>query len=149
MYAKRRAVSVIISNMIIIFIISITGSYLFTYSTEYFQNENSRYIGESELQKGQYQEQFKITNIWDHQNFLNITVYNYGKADIHIVDVYFNGIRVNDFIFGRSDEVLTNSLHKVGFFSPINLVTGGVYEVKIVSKRGMSSSSFWESNFTT
>jgi archaellum component FlaF (FlaF/FlaG flagellin family) len=148
MIGKRRAVSNIVSTVIILLIVSVTGGYLYTYSTEYFQKENNRFMDENQLRIDQKKELFKIVNIWDKNDFLNLTIYNYGDIEVTISDVYVDGIRVNKYMFGRYIEIYFNQLHEIGFYSPIELSENQVYEIKVVTTRGIMNHDYWVSNYT-
>ena len=86
MIVKRRGVSEIISTIIIILIVSIAGSLLFTYSSGLFQGQQDKALKENKLSTDQVQERYKLTTVWwnGNDNLLNITVYNYGTLDIEI-----------------------------------------------------------------
>ena len=129
MYAKRRGVSDIISTVMVLLIISVAGGTLYAYSIDFFQRDSNQYLIKTELEINQNKEQFKIIDIWDNEDFLNLTIYNHGSIDITISDVYFDGIRVKLFLFGRGEEITSESLHKIG-------------------SRGEKSIDYWKSNHT-
>ena len=146
MIVKRRGVSEIISTVIIILIVSVAGSLLFTYSSGQFQEQQSRAISENKLSTDQAQERFRITAIWWNGNddLLNITVYNYGVLDIEISDIYIDGIRVQTYFYGRNELIQTEKYLRVAFTSPITIVTGDVYSINIVSSNGVKKVGNWE-----
>ena len=131
-----------IGNLITGIMISIVGAITYHYIKEIYRTEKT------ELEIDQNKEQFKIIDIWDKEELLNLTIYNHGIIDVTISDVYFDGIRVNLFLFGRGEEITSDSLHKIGFIVPINLVEGKIYEVRIISSRGEKSIDYWKSNHT-
>lgn len=142
---NRRGISEIISTIILIMIVSIAGTYLFAYSTNYIQTENDQYLADNELDVGQTQERFTVSSVWwgGADNFLNITVYNFGQNDIEISDVYVNGIRVSSYSYGRNTLILTEKLLQVGFTSPVAIISGSEYKITVVSSRGVTEVIFW------
>ena len=146
MIVKRRGVSEIISTIIIILIVSVAGSLLFTYSLELFQKQQDKALLENRLSTNQIQERFKFIAVWWNGNddLLNITVYNYGTLDVEISDIYIDGVRVQTFFFGRNEVILTENYLKVAFTSPVTLVVGKTYSFKIVSSNGVKKVANWE-----
>lgn len=146
MIVKRRGVSEIISTIIIILIVSVAGSLLFTYSSVQFQGQQDRAIRENKLSADQAQERFRFTAVWWNGNddLLNITVYNYGKLDIDISDIYINGERVQTYFFGRNELILTETYLRVAFTSPVSIVAGETYSINIVSSNGVKKVGNWE-----
>jgi len=143
---KRRGVSEIISTIIIILIVSVAGTYLFSYSMDLFQEYNDDYFRETELVIGQTRERFNVPAIWWDQssNLLNITVYNFGEIDLSLSDVYINGIRVTSYSSGRDTKILTGSLHQVVFSSPVGISDGEEYRIRVVSNRGVVRVFDWK-----
>ncbi len=146
MIVKRRGVSEIISTIIIILIVSVAGSLLFTYSSEVFQRQQDRAIRENKLSVDQAQELFRFTAVWwdGNDDLLNITVYNYGMLDIDISDIYIDGVRVQTYFFGRNELILTEKYLRVAFTSPVTIVAGETYSINIVSSNGVKKVGNWE-----
>ncbi|MCW4012951.1 MAG: hypothetical protein NWF07_08160 [Candidatus Bathyarchaeota archaeon] len=142
---KRRGISEIISTIIIIMIVSIAGTYLFAYSTTYIQTQNDQYLTNNELDIGQTQERFSVSSVWwsGTDNFLNITVYNFGQNDIEVSDVYVDGIRVSSYSHGKDTLILTKKLLQVGFTSPVAIISGSEYKITVVSSRGVTEVIYW------
>ena len=143
---KRRGVSEIIATIILIMIVSIAGTLLFAYSSNYIQDLNDQYQRNNQITIGTAQERFTVTTVWwsGLDDFLNITVYNYGQNDIQITDVYVDGVQVSTYSFGRDTLILTEKLLQIGFTSPVAIVEGVEYRITIVSKRGVSEIVYWE-----
>jgi len=143
---KRRGVSEIIATIILIMIVSIAGTLLFAYSTNYIQDLNDQYQENNEITSGTAQERFTVTTVWwsGADDFLNITVYNFGQNDISITDVYIDGVQVSAYAFGRDTLILTEKLLQLGFTSPVAIIDGIAYKITIVSERGVSEIIYWE-----
>ena len=143
---KRRGVSEIISTIIIILIVSVAGSLLFTYSSVLFQRQQGTAIRENKLYTVQAQELFRFTAVWWNGNddLLNVTVYNYGKLDIDISDIYIDGVRVEVYFFGRGELILTEKYLRVAFTSPVTIVAGETYRINVVSSNGVKKVENWE-----
>ena len=146
MFVKRRGVSEIISTIIIILIVSVAGSLLFTYSSVLFQRQQGTAIRENRLSTVQAQELFRFSAVWWNGNddLLNVTVYNYGKLDIDISDIYIDGVRVEAYFFGRGELILTEKYLRVAFTSPVTLVAGETYSINMVSSNGVKKVGDWE-----
>jgi archaellum component FlaF (FlaF/FlaG flagellin family) len=146
MIVKRRGVSEIISTIIIILIVSIAGSLLFTYSSGLFQGQQDKALKENKLSTDQVQERYKLTTVWwnGNDNLLNITVYNYGTLDIEISDIYINGVRVQIYFFGRNEVIISEKYLRVAFASPVSIVYGETYSFNIVSSNGVKKIANWE-----
>jgi flagellin-like protein len=143
---KRRGVSEIIATIILIMIVSIAGTLLFAYSSTYIQNLNDQYQENNDLTIGTAQERFTITTVWwsGSDDFLNITVYNFGQNDIKITDIYIDGVQVSTYAFGRDTLILTEKILQLGVTSPVTITDGAEYRVTIVSERGVSEIVYWE-----
>jgi len=143
---KRRGVSEIISTIILILIVSVAGSLLFTYSSVLFQRQQGTAIRENKLSTVQALELFRFSAVWWNGNddLLNVTVYNYGKLDIAISDIYINGVRVEAYFFGRGELILTEKYLRVAFTSPVTIVAGETYSINIVSSNGVKKVGDWE-----
>jgi len=146
MFVKRRGVSEIISTIIIILIVSVAGSLLFTYSSVLFQRQQDTAIRENKLSTVQAQELFRFSAVWWNGNddLLNVTVYNYGKLDIDISDIYIDGVRVQTYFFGRNELILTEKYLRVVFTSPVTIVAGETYSINVVSSNGVKKVGDWE-----
>ena len=146
MFVKRRGVSEIISTIIIILIVSVAGSLLFTYSSVLFQRQQDTAIRENKLSTVQAQELFRFSAVWWNGNddLLNVTVYNYGKLDIDISDIYIDGVRVEAYFFGRGELILTEKYLRVAFTSPVTIVAGETYSINVVSSNGVKKVGDWE-----
>ena len=143
---KRRGVSEIIATIILIMIVSIAGTLLFAYSSNYIQDLNDQHQENNELTIGTAQERFTISTVWwsGADDFLNITVYNYGQNDIKITDIYIDGVQVSTYAFGRDTLILTEKILQLGFTSPVTITDGAEYKITIVSERGVSKIVYWE-----
>jgi archaellum component FlaF (FlaF/FlaG flagellin family) len=146
MFMKRRGVSEIISTIIIILIVSVSGSLLFAYSSGFFQEQQDSILRESELSVSQAEERVKVSTIlWNGvDDDLNIAVYNYGKGDLAINDIYVNGVRVQIYTSGRHEVILTNKIKRIIFTSPVTITLGESYTINIVTSNGVSKIDNWE-----
>jgi len=146
MFIKRRGVSEIISTIIIILIVSVSGSLLFVYSSGFFQEQQDSILRENELSVNQAEERFRISTVlWNGvDDDLNIAVYSYGKADLAINDIYIDGVRVQTYTSGRNDVIRTDKIKRIIFTSPVTITLGESYTINIVSSNGVSEIDNWE-----
>ena len=145
MHTKRRGVSEIISTIMIILIVSVAGSYLFVYATGLFQKQQDDFIQTKEQSTIKAKERFKVTAIWwgGSNNLLNISVYNYGVNDIEINEIYIDGIRVKQFVFGRNSPLRTEDILQIAFDSPVSIVSGRQYTIVLVTSNGVPKTIEW------
>ena len=146
MIVNRRGISELISTIIIILVVCIAGSLLFTYSSVLFQRQQDKALSENSLSTNQAQERFKIIAVWWNGNddLLNITIYNYGTLDLEISDIYIDGVRVQTYFFGRNELILSEKYLRIAFTSPITPVVGETYSFNIVSSNGVKKVANWE-----
>lgn len=146
MFLKRRGVSEIISTIILILIVSVSGSLLFVYSSGYFQEQQDTILRENELSVNQAEERFRITAVlWNGvDDALDIAVYNYGQADLAITDIYVDGVRVQTYTSGRNEIILTEKIKRIIFTSPVTITLGESYTINIVSTNGVTNIDNWE-----
>ena len=78
------------------------------------------------------------------RGLLKLTVLNYGKLDIKIVDIYVNGERATVFHSGRGEEIYTSRWKRISFNSPVPISADTLYEIVVVSQRGVSIVQSWE-----
>ena len=95
--------------------------------------------GEVRLASDKAHERLRVINMWweGSGNDLNLTVLNYGKYDIKIVDVYINGERVNTYHSGRYEKMTISDLGLISFTSPIPISSETLYDIVIVTERGV------------
>lgn len=141
MLKRSRAVSEVIANLVIILIVSVLGTFLCSYTlTETGLHQNAL-IGDVRMVYERAQERFRVVAcIWDG-NLLNLTVLNYGKLDIEIVDIYVNCDRVT---LPSSREVCTSDIERISITYP-SINPDVLYEIVVVSKRGVSHVYHWKS----
>jgi flagellin-like protein len=139
---KRRGLSPIFSNILLILIIVLGMSFAFAYLTGYV----------SDFQQGQgsaIMELIVVEDVWFRNTtniHINITLYNYGQVDVTVVSVYLDGLQA-DFT-GDSAGVLNLSPEEhdsIHVYPPRPLDKSTGYKIKIVTERG----SAFEGQYTT
>ncbi len=146
MLMKRRGVSEIISTIILILIVSVSGSLLFAYSADFIQGQQDSIITENERTIDQAEERFRIAAVfWSGSgDVLDIAVYNYGLDDMEITDIYVDGIRVQTYTSGRNEIIYTEKIKRIVFTSPVTITLGEGYTINIVSSNGVTQIDNWE-----
>jgi len=142
-----RAVSEVIASLILLLIVSVLGTFLYSYTLTATELQQNTLEGEVQREGERAQERFKVISVWwsGSGDLLNLTVLNYGRLDIEIVDVYVNGEGVTDYHSGRNEEIFTLKWRRISFISPEPISDGSIYEIVIVSERGVSHVHSWES----
>ena len=145
MLGRSRAVSEVIASLILLLIVSVLGTFLYTYTLTATGLQQSALQGEVLREAERAQERFRVIAVWwSGADLLNLTVLNYGRIDIKIVDVYVNGERVASYQAGRGEEIYTSRWGRISFTLPVPIVDGGLYEIVVVSERGVSRAYSWE-----
>jgi hypothetical protein len=92
-------------------------------------------------------ERIKLLSVeWSGTNdVLNISLLNFGKTELKIADVYVNGIRVNTYYYGQSESIQTGEVERISFTSPVTMSQDNLYQLILVSERGVSYVQSWES----
>ncbi len=140
MIKRSRAVSEVIASLIMLLIVSVLGTYLYSYSLTETGVQQNNLEGDIQTEAGRAQERFKVIACIYEGNLLNLTVLNYGRLDIKIVDIYLDSNRV---ALSPGKEIYTSDLGLISFTYP-GLVPDVLYEIVIVSERGVSHVYSWK-----
>jgi len=147
-FRDKRGVSEIVASLIILLIVSVAGSVLYAYSLSAFNSSGSSFLLQNNEREERAREQLLITTVWWNvsNDYLNITILNYGKIELVIDAVYIDGGQVlaSAFTDGKGETVATQSLVSVKFTSPVSIVDGQNYEIVAVSERGSRYVVYWE-----
>jgi flagellin-like protein len=144
-FHDKRGVSEVVASLIMLLIVSIMGTTLYSYSMSTFSLSWSSYQIQTIDREEQAQERFSIIAIWwDGGNQLNLTILNYGKIEFAIDSVYIHGKAVTAFISGRGKTVTHGNIISVKFNLPIIIQDGQSYEIIAVSKRGSKDVVNWK-----
>jgi archaellum component FlaF (FlaF/FlaG flagellin family) len=144
----KRGVSEVIGSLIIILIVSVTGAGLYTYSLNAFNSSRSSFLLQTSEREERVLERLLITTVWWNvtNDYLNVTVLNYGKIELAIDAVYIDGRQVpaSTYTNGKGETVAVSSLVSVKFTSPISIIAGYTYEISAVSERGSRDVFYWK-----
>lgn len=142
---RRRGVSEIIASLLVLMIVSVLGTVLYTYSLNISQLQQDKLIRDTSLSTGKAKERFQVIGVWYRQSndIMNLTVLNYGKQELFVSDVYIDGVRVSNHISGFDVEIFTESIGQIVFITPISLGSGVQHEIEIVSVKGVSLLHLW------
>jgi len=147
MFERDRGVSEVIASLILLLIISVLGTFLYSYTLTVTGLQQSALQGEVQMEIERAQERFRVIAVgWSGSgDLLNLTILNYGKLDIKIVDIYINGERVTSYHAGRRETIYTSRWGKISLTSPVPISPDTLYEIVMVSERGVSHVHSWES----
>jgi hypothetical protein len=140
----KRGVSEVVGGLIIILVVSIAGTALYSYSTDAFSSSWSSFLLRTTRREEQAQERFSIIAVWwDGVDQLNLTVLNYGKIELAIDAVYVDGRRasINE---GRGTTSVGSAKTQVKLTSPVPIQYGQTYEIVAVSERGSRDAVLWK-----
>ncbi len=121
-------------------IISALGTFLYNFTLTSVGYQQNILLEEFQSATDKAQERLRVTAIlWgDSSDTLNLTVLNYGKFDIKILDIYVNGKRVTSYLDGLGETIAILKLGRISFISPLPVTPETLYEIVIVSERGVS-----------
>lgn len=143
---RGRGVSEIIASLMLLLIVTVLGTFLYSYTLTSTGLQQSYLRSQVELESERAEERFRVVSVlWLGDDKLNVTILNYGLIDVTIADVYVNGVRVSTYHGGRGEEIYTSELGWICFESPIPIEEGSSYEITIVSERGVTYAYLWES----
>ena len=144
---RHRAVSEVISSLIILLVVSVSGTFLYSNALTMMGSQENYLRRDLRIEMGKAQERIRIVSALGSVSLdlVNITFLNYGKLDVKIIDIYVEGVRVTSYISGRGNEVLTLDLGTVSFASPVPFVGDANYDLVIVSERGVTYAYSWRS----
>jgi hypothetical protein len=93
----------------------------------------------------QSNERYKIVYVdWNGINdVLNISILNYGDVDVKIVDIYVNGNRINSYLEVFPKDISILKICNISFNSSTGINQNDLYDIVIVSQRGISYEYLW------
>lgn len=140
MLNRWRGISEIIGSLMILLIISALGTILYNYSLDAMNYQKN--VLESDIKIALDKAQVRIKVISTQSNYsaniLNLTILNYGVCSVTIDDVYINNTRVQTYLDGQDTTILPMDLGHINFVSPIPIIQGALYDIVIVSLRGVT-----------
>jgi len=142
---RRRGVSEIIASLLILMIVSVLGTVLYTYSLNISQLQQDKLIRDTTLSTGKAQERFQVIGVWYRQSneIMNLTVLNYGKQELFVSEVYIDGVRVSNHISGFNVEIFSEEIGQIVFVTPSSLSSGIQHEIEIASVKGVTLLHLW------
>ncbi len=147
-FRNKRGVSEIVASLIILLIVTVFGAGLYAYSLNAFSSSGSSFLLQTSGREERARERLLITTVWWNvsNDYLNITILNYGKIELAIDAVYIDGTQVSASAFtdGRGTTVTAENLVSVKLTSPVSIVDGETYEIIAVSERGSRDVVYWE-----
>jgi len=137
----NRAVSEVIASLVLLLIVSILGTTLYSYTLTELGTKQNVLQMEIQMETERVRERFTVIAVWwgDGENLLNMTILNYGIIDIKIADIYVNGERTTEFHTGRNKVIYTTTWRRISFISPVPIYEDTLYEIVVVSERGVSN----------
>ena len=140
----NRAVSEVIASLVILLIVSVAGTALYSYSMDMFNSYWFSFGLQTQGREEQVLEKIAIIAVWwDRGNILNLTILNYGKIELSIDTIYINGNKAS-ISQGRGIVVVIGGKINVKINSPISILDGQTYRVVAVSQRGTSDELLWK-----
>jgi len=132
----------------IVLIVSVAGAGLYAYSLNAFSSSWSSYALQASGRDERARERLLITTVWWNvtNDYMNVTVLNYGKTELAIDAVYIDGTQVpaSAYTHGKGQTIATKTLVHVKFTSPVSIVDDQTYKITAVSERGSSDVVYWK-----
>jgi archaellum component FlaF (FlaF/FlaG flagellin family) len=147
MLKRGRAVSEVVASLVILLVVSILGTSLYSFSMNVMRSEQENFFMQSRAEALRAQERLKVVYVgWSRSgDTLNLTVLNHGKIEISLAEVYVNGEKVTSYNDGLGAKIVTSRLAELSFTSPVTVAPDNLYQFVIVSERGVSHVHSWES----
>jgi hypothetical protein len=143
---SKRGVSEVIASLVVLFIVSILGTSIYSMSVTMMQNQRDTIKWTTNIESNKYMEKIRILYVnWNSTDIeLEIFFLNYGNIVTNIADIYLNGFRVLNYIEGRNVQIQTSDIDTIKIESPISITKGEVCDVTIVTGRGESYVYNWQ-----
>ena len=145
MLERRKAASEVLSSLVILLIVSLLGTSLYSFSLSTMRYQQDNLNSEIRLETARAKENFKVIYFgWDGLgDDISTMILNYGQLDIKISDVYVNGQKTGTYLSGRMETIYTSKFGTLLFTSPVTINAGNNYEIVLVSERGVSYAIDW------
>lgn len=142
----RRGVSEVIASLMLLFIVSVLGTFLYSYTLSSALSKHNAIQDEARRHSEMAQERFRVIASWwsGTGDQIRVTVLNYGLNSLQISDAYMNGQRVETWSSGRFTDVYVGNLQNCVFTSPVTITAENTYTLTIVSSRGVSIAHVWK-----
>ena len=146
MCKSKKGVSEVVASLVVLLIISILGTSIYNMSVTTMQKQRDAIKWTSNIESEKHMEKIRTLYVnWNSTgDELEIYFLNYGNIVINIADIYLNGFRVLNYIEGRNVPVQTSDIDTIKIELPITITTGELYEVIIVTGRGVSHVYNWQ-----
>jgi hypothetical protein len=143
---ERLGISELYASLILLIIVSSMGVVVYSYAVETTLGYESYFIDRETRESKRVMERVTILSVlWSTiSDELNITVYNYGKFDTSIIEIYVNDIIVENYYKGLNDNIISLGIKELSFESPVSIQEGEQYTIIIVSKRGVTDTYIWK-----
>ena len=140
MLNRPRGISEIISSLMILLIISALGTILYNYSLDAMNYQKNVLESDIRIALDKAQVRIKVISIQSNYstNILNLTILNYGVFSVTLDDVYVNNSNVQTYLDGQGTTILPKDLGQISFVSPIPIIQDALYDIVIVSLRGVT-----------
>jgi archaellum component FlaF (FlaF/FlaG flagellin family) len=144
LFRDKRGVSEVVASLIIILVVSVAGTILYSFSMEAFNSSLSSFLLQTKGREEQAKERLSVTAVWwDNNSQLNLTVLNYGKIELAIDAVYVNGMKAT-ITEGNGIVVVSKETVQIKFTSPMSIQDEETYEIVAVSQRGSKAVVYWK-----
>jgi hypothetical protein len=125
--------------------VSSAGTILYSTTLETLNSYEERVNHEKEAGTERVLERVCLASVyWNGiNNNLTITVYNYCEFIIVIDEIYINSNKVDTYYYGTAFPISSGELREIKFLCPENILSDYVYEIIIVTERGVPSAFLW------
>ena len=143
---ERLGISELYASLILLIIVSSMGVVVYSYTVETTLGYERYFIDRETRESKRVMERVTVLSVlWSTiSDELNITVYNYGKFDTSIIEIYVNDVIVENYYKGINDNIISLGIKELSFESPVSIQEGEQYTIIIVSKRGVTDTYIWK-----
>jgi len=136
----------VVASLVVLLIISVLGTSIYSVSVTMMQiqRDTIKWTTNIESEKKLVKIRVLYVNWNSTDDGLEIFFLNYGGIVINIVDIYLNGFIVLNYVEGRNVPIQMSDIATIKIESPITIMKGELYEVTIVTGRGVSHVYNWQ-----
>ena len=146
MCESKKGVSEVVASLIVLLIISVLGTSIYSVSVTMMQKQRDTSKWTTNIESEKYMEKIRTLYVsWNStSDELEIFFLNHGNVVINIADIYLNGLRVLNYIENRNVPIQISDINTIKIESPITITIGEFYEVTIITGRGVSHVYNWQ-----
>lgn len=139
----RRALSTVVTTVMLLAAVSVLGSGLVGWSNSNFAYQKSSIGNQTSTQINTINESFVIEDVWFYSNgsyqYANVTIRNTGSSAIMVTNIYVNSTQV----WNARQSISAGALNAISGI-PVNWGSGKPQTIWVKTARGNSVTQVWQ-----